>query len=93
MVKGVLRKTVVVNPPEKGIFDQVIFVLKDSATQERALTQEQVLEMANRHLEAFLDYENLTGRGKKKKRALGAACAAAGAVVTAAVWAVSGFLA
>ena len=89
MVRGVLRKTVLVNPPEKGIFEQVIFVLKDSAAMDGGLTQEQVLEQANRHLEQYLDF---APPDKGKRVTFAAACAGVGVAITAFAWLATGFI-
>ena len=34
MVKGISRQVIVVNPGASGLFDQAIFILKDSAVRE-----------------------------------------------------------
>ena len=34
MVKGISRQVIVVNPGSSGLFDQAIFILKDSAVRE-----------------------------------------------------------
>ncbi len=77
MVKGVSKQVIVVHSPDKELFDQAIFILKDDAVS-KGITEEALLKEANQAL-----------RDPEKKRYLryyGPAWACGGAAVTALVW-------
>ena len=52
MVKGTSRQVIVVHAPEEKLFDQAIFILRDSAVGEAGVTDEALLREAKRYLEA-----------------------------------------
>ena len=45
MVKGISKQVIVVHNPDKGLFEQAIFILKDGAV-ERGITEEMLLKEA-----------------------------------------------
>ena len=79
MVKGISRQVIVVDTPEPKLFEQAIFILKDDM---EGVTDEVLLKEAQQMIHS---------RDKSdRKRHIwlyGAFWAAAGALVTAAVWA------
>ena len=79
MVKGISRQVIVVDTPEPKLFEQAIFILKDDM---EGVTDEALLKEAQQMIHS---------RDKSdRKRHIwlyGAFWAAAGALVTAAVWA------
>ena len=78
MVKGVSRQVIVVHAPGEELFDQAIFILKDSAV-EKGVTDEVLLKQAQQAIRS--------GQGKKRKLWLyGPMWACGGAVVTGIVW-------
>ena len=86
MVKGISRQVIVVQAPEQKLFEQAIFILKDEAIGQEGVTDEALLKEANRLIR---------GGGAQNKRKLylyGPVWAAGGAVLTAAVWAITNFL-
>ena len=46
MVKGISKQVIVVHNPDKDLFEQAIFILKDGAV-ERGITEEMLLKEAN----------------------------------------------
>ena len=48
MVKGTARRVVVVKSPDKRVFDQAIFILREDALREGGVTAEDVLGEARR---------------------------------------------
>lgn len=83
MVKGISRQVIVVPSPDERLFEQAIFILKDSAVGE-GITREALLKEAEK---AIRGREALS-----KKRHLylyGAVWAAGGAVVTGLAWLIS----
>lgn len=50
MVKGISKQVIVVQSPDKKLFDQAIFILSDDAVTSRAVTDEQLLREAKRLL-------------------------------------------
>ncbi len=80
MVKGISRQVIVVQSPDRKIFDQAIFILKDSAVEQGGVTDEMLLKEAKRLI---------SGPTPVKKRKLwhyGLFWAMVGAAVTGAVW-------
>ncbi len=78
MVKGVSRQVIVVHAPGEELFDQAIFILKDTAV-EKGITDEVLLRQAQQAIRS--------GQGKKRKLWLyGPVWACGGAVITGAVW-------
>ena len=76
MVKGITRQVIVVHSPGEDIFDQAIFILKDSAVGE-GITEEKLLKEAKRCIRS--DAES-------KRGSSGPVWACGGAAVTALLW-------
>ena len=79
MVKGISRQVILVHSPETQLFEQAIFILKDSAED---VTDDVLMQEAKRILNS----------SKKKKRIPGPLWACGGAVLTAVIWLFSIFL-
>lgn len=83
MVKGISRQVIVVQSPDPALFDQAIFILKDSAIGQEGITDELLLKEASR----------LIGKGHNgKHRPLilyGAVWACGGALLTGFLWLIS----
>ena len=86
MVKGISRQVIVVQSPDPQLFEQAIFILREDAVNGEGITDEVLLKEANR----LIKYERTPS--KPRLRLYGPAWAAAGAVLTGVVWAVSYFL-
>lgn len=86
MVKGISRQVIVVHAPDPKLFEQAIFILKEDAACGEGITDDVLLKEANQLIRKEGTYR------KRKLRLYGPVWAAAGAVVTGAVWAVSHFL-
>ena len=52
MVKGTSRRVIVVHAPEEKLFDQAIFILRDSAVGEGGVSDEALLREAKTYLES-----------------------------------------
>ena len=52
MVKGISRQVIVVQSPDKRLFDQAIFILRDEAVNKHAVTDEDLLKEARYLLHA-----------------------------------------
>ena len=77
MVKGISRQVIVVHSPDKKLFEQAIFILKDEAVGQ-GITEEALLKEAQRAI-----------RGPQKKRKFylyGPVWACGGALVTGLAW-------
>ena len=74
MVKGISRQVIVVQGPDRELFEQAIFILRDDAPD---VTDEALLKEADRLVKA--------GAGKRKRN-LAPLWAAAGAVGTGILW-------
>ena len=73
MVKGISRQVILVHSPDRKLFEQAIFILREDA---REVTEEALLREAERAIRL----PNL------KKKWLGPLWAAGGAAVTGLVW-------
>ena len=77
MVKGVSKQVIVVHSPDKELFDQAIFILKDGAVRQ-GISEEQLLKEAQQAI-----------RSPDKRRYLryyGPVWACGGAAVTGLLW-------
>ena len=79
MVKGISRQVILVHSPETDLFEQAIFILKDSAD---SVTDEMLLKEAKR----------LINNPRKKRRHIGPVWACGGAALTGIVWLLTIFL-
>ena len=80
MVKGVSKQVIVVQSPDRELFDQAIFILKDEAVGQ-GITEDMLLKEARK---------TICTTGKKRYlRYYGPVWACGGALVTGAVWLLS----
>ena len=77
MVKGISKQVIVVNSPDKKLFEQAIFILKDEAVSQ-GITEELLLKEAKQAIQ--------TPGKKRYLRFYGPVWACGGAIVTGAVW-------
>ena len=77
MVKGISKQVIVVQSPDKELFDQAIFILKDEAVG-KGVTEELLLKEAQRVINAPAK--------KRQLRYYGPVWACGGALVTGIVW-------
>ncbi|MBQ7817539.1 MAG: hypothetical protein IJ388_01915 [Oscillospiraceae bacterium] len=83
MVKGISRQVIVVQSPDKKLFEQAIFILKDDAV---GVTDEQLMKEAQQAI------RNPKLDGKKKLYYYGPAWACAGAVLTGIAWMITALI-
>ena len=79
MVKGISRQVILVHSPDKKLFEQAIFILRDDA---REVTEEMLLKEAERAIRF----------PQAKEKWCGPLWAAAGAAAMGLVWVISIFL-
>lgn len=77
MVKGISKQVILVQSPDRELFDQAIFILKDEAVGE-GITEELLLKEAQRVINAPAK--------KPKLRYYGPVWACGGALVTGIAW-------
>jgi len=77
MVKGISKQVIVVHSPDKELFEQAIFILKDEAVNQ-GITEELLLKEAKKTI-------GISGK-KRHLRYYGPVWACGGALVTGAVW-------
>ena len=82
MVKGISRQVIVVHSPDKKLFEQAIFILKEDA---KGVTDEELMKEAKRVIRS-----PQSGR-KRYLRYYGPAWACGGAMLTGVVWLISSF--
>ena len=83
MVKGISRQVIVVQSPDKKLFEQAIFILKDDAV---GVTDEQLMKEAQRAIRSpKMD-------GKQKRYHFGLACASVGAMLMGIVWVITSLI-
>lgn len=80
MVKGVSRQVIVVQSPDRKLFEQAIFILRDEAVAQ-GITDEMLLKEAKRAVRSGTA-ERVLGRGP--------VWAAGGAAVMGLVWILTG---
>ena len=90
MVKGVARRVIVVKTPDKKLFEQAIFIMKEDAFNRQGVTAEQIVEEAQRVADGFV--RRNSGLGKKLWRIPAPVYAAAGAIAATAAWSLALFL-
>ena len=78
MVKGISRQVIVVQSPDKELFEQAIFILTDGAV-EKGVTDEMLLKQAKRAIRP-------TAQKKSALYHFGPIWAAAGAGLTGLAW-------
>ncbi len=86
MVKGISRQVIVVHSPDPKLFEQAIFILKDTAVGQEGVTDEALLKEAKRLISAH--------PGSKRTGVFpsGPVWACCGALATAILWLVSAIL-
>ena len=77
MVKGISKQVILVQNPDRALFDQAIFILKDEAVGE-GITEELLLKEAQRAI-------NMPAK-KPKLRYYGPVWACGGALLTGIAW-------
>ena len=77
MVKGISKQVIVVNSPDRELFDQAIFILKDEAVGQ-GITEELLLKEAQKAINTPVRKRNL--------RYYGPVWACGGALITGVVW-------
>ena len=82
MVKGISRQVIVVHSPDKKLFEQAIFILKEDA---KGVTDEELMKEAKRVIRS-----PQSGR-KRYLRYYGPAWACGGAMLTGVAWLISSF--
>ena len=85
MVKGISRQVILVHSPDPKLFEQAIFILKDSAVSE-GVSEDALMKEAERVIRS--------GAPEKKHGLLryGALWAAIGALMTGSVWVLTALL-
>lgn len=79
MVKGVSRRVIVVRHPDRRLFEQAIFLVREDALSQSGVTAEEVLEEARRVADGFVRRSNLGRRSRWGRTALTATLGAAAA--------------
>ena len=79
MVKGISKQVIVVNSPDKKLFEQAIFILNENAVAKDGITDEILLKEAKQALRAHVG-------GKRKRPLYGPLWACGGAMVTGIAW-------
>lgn len=90
MVKGVARRVIVVKSPDRRLFEQAIFIMREDAFGTEGVTAEQVLAEAQRVADGYI--RRNTGPGRWLRRIPAPAYAAMGAVGATVVWCLALFL-
>ncbi len=90
MVKGVARRVIVVKTPDRKLFEQAIFIVKEDAFSNPGVTAEQVLAEAQRVADGYVRRNSCLGKRLHKIPA--PVYAAAGAIAATAVWVLAFFL-
>lgn len=87
MVKGISKRVIVVKPPDRKLFEQAIFILREEA---EGVTADQVLQEAQRVAKGYVKRNSRLGKWCRTIPA--PAWAAAGALAATAAWSLALFL-
>lgn len=79
MVKGISKQVIVVNSPDKGMFDQAIFILSDDAMKGNGVTNDELLREAKN----LINHKN---NHKNSSPLLSLLLLFSGAFITGVVW-------
>lgn len=79
MVKGISKQVIVVNSPDKKLFEQAIFILNENTVGKNGVTDDILLKEAKQALRAH-------GNAKHMRPLYGPLWACGGALVTGIVW-------
>ncbi len=90
MVKGISKQVIVVRPPERGPFDQAIFILRDR-DDDGAVTGEALLRQARQAADTYLRTQ-ITGGRALGRRLRPLFHALLGALSASVLWAVAVFV-
>lgn len=80
MVKGISKQVIVVQAPDKALFDQAIFILSDNAVHNHGITDDMLLREAKRLIRTPEKKKNVTNK------LVYFGCALLGAVLTGGIW-------
>ena len=83
MVKGISKQVIVVQSPDRQLFEQAIFILKDG---QQGITDEALLKEAGQMI------QRPSATGKRKLWFYGPAWACAGALLTGIAWLLTALL-
>lgn len=84
MVKGISKQVIVVHAPDKRLFEQAIFILKEDALQGDGVTEDALLKEAKRLI------NEQKGRKKKRFDLESILYVCSGALITGLIWVLSG---
>jgi hypothetical protein len=90
LVKGVVRRVIVVKSPDPRIFEEAIFIVKEDATRQPGVTYEDILKEARNAANEYIR-ENMRGK-RVFSRIPAPAFTVAGAAVTGLIWLAVRFL-
>lgn len=90
MVKGINRQVIVVKAPDPKLFDQAIFLLREDVVSNADASPEQIIRQAQRAADSYLRKNTVIGRAAARLSPV--SCAAVGAALASAAWAVGLFL-
>ena len=90
MVKGVTRRVIVVKSPDRRLFEQAIFIVREEAFAAQGVTAQQVLEEAQQVADGYI--RRNTGPGRWRRIMPGPVFGLAGASVATLAWALALFL-
>ena len=79
MVKGISKQVIVVQSPDRKLFEQAIFILSDEAIEKTGITDQMLLEEARQCI-------RISHRKKRKPILPGIAYTSAGAALTGIIW-------
>ncbi len=84
MVKGITRQVILVKSPDRKLFEEAIFIVKEEALAREGVSAEQVMREARQAADGYLK----EGKGwrSRLRRVPGPVWSAAGAVLASAGW-------
>ena len=88
MVKGITRHVIVIKSPDKRLFDEAIFIVREDAYRESGVTGDDIIREAQSVADNYIRHNVKSGL---LSRVPAPVYAALGAAVTAAAWLITAF--
>lgn len=88
MVKGISKRVIVIKSPDKGIFDEAIFIVKDGAYSS-GFTSEDIIRQAQQVAGEYVQRHSGSSFFRKLPPPV---CAALGAAATGLIWFLSSLI-
>ena len=88
MVKGISKRVIVIKSPDKRIFEEAIFIMREDAFKTAGITAEDVVNEACKIASSYVTRTT----AEKYKFIIPALCIGAGIAIAGIIWAITGVI-